>query len=169
MSQEPQSVTADLTFGAIAGTVATLALSGMSQLLYANESRPNRFREQWARRGQSATEVAAKKLAGAVGASPSKTQIKATEGAIHFGVGAGAGATYGAIRRHVPAPAITKGLGFGATLWLMADEGLNPALGLTPGPADFPWQTHARGLVSHLVFGLVTEGVLSLADYYRKR
>ncbi len=169
MSQEPQSVAGDLTFGAIAGTVATFALSGMSQLLYANASHTNRFREEWARRGQSATKVAARKLADTAGVRMTKQQELATEGAVHFGIGAGSGAVYGAIRNHIPAPAITKGLGFGASLWLLGDEGLNPALGLTPGPSSFPWQTHARGLVSHLVFGLVTEGVLSLADYYRKR
>ena len=30
------------------------------------------------------------------------------------------------------------------------DEGLNPALGLTPGPDRFPWQAHARGLAGHM-------------------
>lgn len=169
MSQNSPSIAGDLTFGAIAGTIATFALSGISNVLYAGESRGTRFREEWARRGQSANKVAVKKLANAAGVSLTKEQVVAGEGALHFGIGAGAGATYGAIRRHIPAPAITKGLGFGATLWLMADEGLNPALGLTPGPAAFPWQAHARGLVSHLVFGLATEGVLLVADHFRAR
>ena len=168
MSQQPPSVTADLTFGAIAGTVATFALSAVSQALHARENRVSWLREEWARRGQSANKVAVKKLASAAGVSLSKPQTVAAEGALHFGIGATAGATYGAIRRHIPAPAITKGLGFGATLWLTADEGLNPALGLTPGPTSFPWQTHARGLVAHLVFGLATEGLLSVADHFRR-
>jgi hypothetical protein len=41
------------------------------------------------------------------------------------------------------------------------DETLTPALGLTPGPDAFPWQTHARGLAGHLVFGTVANGVLA--------
>ena len=169
MSQQPQSFTADLTFGAIAGTLATLALSATSNALYANENRVSRFQEEWARRGQSANKVAVNKLADAAGVSLSKAQSKTAEGALHFGIGAGSGAVYGAVRRHIPVPGVVKGLGFGATLWLTADEGINPALGLTPGPAAFPWQAHARGFASHLVFGLATEGVLSVMDYFRSR
>ncbi len=169
MSHKPPSLTADLSFGAVAGTLATLALSAMSQALYANESRGTYLREEWARGGKSANTVAVNKLAKAAGVSLSKPQSKVAEGALHFGIGAGSGAVYGAVRRHVPGPAIAKGLGFGATLWLTADEGLNPALGLTPGPTAFPWQAHARGLASHLVFGLATEGILSVADYFRSR
>ena len=169
MPQSSPSLAADLSLGAIAGTLATFALSGMSNLLYANENRVSRFQEEWARRGQSANKVAVTKLASAAGVSLSKEQHVAAEGALHFGIGATAGATYGAVRRHVPAPAITKGLGFGLSLWALADEGINPALGLTPGPADFPWQAHARGLASHLVFGLATEGILSAVDYFRIR
>lgn len=44
------------------------------------------------------------------------------------------------------------------------DEGAVYALGLTPGPANFPWQTHARGLAGHLVFGAVTDATLSLLE-----
>jgi hypothetical protein len=54
-------------------------------------------------------------------------------------------------------------------MWLVADEGAVPALGLTPGPRAFPWQTHARGLAAQLVFGLVAETVQCVADYVRAR
>ena len=84
--------------------------------------------------------------------------------AFHYGLGTTSGAFYGVVRRHIPAPMPLRGLAFGAALRLVADEGLNPALGLTRGPSAFPWQTHARGLVAHLVFGLVAEGVLAAAD-----
>ncbi len=56
------------------------------------------------------------------------------------------------------------GLVFGLAFWLLIDEGANVALGLTPGPAEFPWQAHARGLAGHLVFGVATEAALALAD-----
>ena len=169
MSTESRSVAANLSWGAVAGTLATLALSATSSALYSRENWLSKGREEWARGGKTANRVAVNKLARAAGVDLSKAQATTAEGALHFGIGAGAGAAYGAIRPHVPAPGIVKGLGFGATLWLVADEGLNPALGLTPGPASFPWQAHARGLVSHLVFGLATEGLLTLADRFRSR
>ena len=167
MSQASQRITTDLTLGAVAGTLATFALSGVSQLLYANEWRTVRWRENWARGGKQATRVAAERLTQAAGLRPSEGQLAATEGAIHFGIGAGSGAAYGAIRPHVPAPAVARGIGFGVALWAIADEGLNPALGLTPGPTAFPWQAHARGLASHVAFGLATEALLTIADRLR--
>jgi uncharacterized membrane protein YagU involved in acid resistance len=55
-------------------------------------------------------------------------------------------------------------LAFGVAFWLLVDEVGNTVLGLTPPPAEFPWQTHIRGLAGHVVFGLVTETVLELAN-----
>jgi uncharacterized membrane protein YagU involved in acid resistance len=63
-----------------------------------------------------------------------------------------------------PARHLAEGAAFGAAVWLLVDEAANVALGLTPGPAKFPWQAHARGLAGHLTLGLVTEGVLQAAD-----
>jgi len=39
-----------------------------------------------------------------------------------------------------------------------------PAFGLTPGPNAFPLETHARGLVGHLVFAVTVDAVLSLLN-----
>jgi hypothetical protein len=44
------------------------------------------------------------------------------------------------------------------------DEGVVPALGLGGGPAEYPWQAHARGLATHLILGAVTDGVLDVMD-----
>jgi hypothetical protein len=52
------------------------------------------------------------------------------------------------------------GLGFGMAFWLLMDEGAVYALGLTPGPGAFPWETHARGLAGHLTFGAVADVTL---------
>jgi hypothetical protein len=47
-------------------------------------------------------------------------------------------------------------------LFLVQDEAVNAATGLSARPGQYPWQAHARGLVAHLVYGLVTDGVLRL-------
>jgi hypothetical protein len=44
------------------------------------------------------------------------------------------------------------------------DELVNPVLGLTPGPAAFPWQAHARGLGGHLAFGAANDTALRALD-----
>ncbi len=77
--------------------------------------------------------------------------------AVHYAYGTGTGAIYGAAVEL--APALTAGLGtpFGAAVWLAADEGLVPLLGLSKSPAEYPLTTHIYSLASHLVYGLTTE------------
>jgi len=158
--------TKNIGLGAAAGALATVALSGVTSTMYAREDRLARWREEQARGGKSAYEIAAEKAAGLAGIDLSREQRARAGLAIHYGIGMVSTAFYAAVRHQLPAPAVARGLGFGAALWLIADEGANPLLGLTPGPRAFPWQAHARGLVGHLVFGLAAEGALSVADRF---
>lgn len=57
-----------------------------------------------------------------------------------------------------------EGLLYGLELFLVQDEGLNPILGTSGGPTEYPWQAHARGLVGHLVLGAVTHATLNVLD-----
>lgn len=79
--------------------------------------------------------------------------------AVHYTHGSLSAALYGALAEHEPAVARGAGLPFGAALWLVADEGAVPALGLSEAPWAYPPSTHAYSLVSHLVYGLATEVV----------
>ncbi len=68
------------------------------------------------------------------------------------------------MRKRWPAAALLKGLPFGAAFFVVVDEFVNVALGLTPGPRAFPWQAHARGLGGHLTFDATSELVLEGLD-----
>ncbi|MDP9382790.1 MAG: DUF1440 domain-containing protein, partial [Chloroflexota bacterium] len=57
-----------------------------------------------------------------------------------------------------------RGLLYGAVLFLLNDEILAPVLGLASGPTAYPWQAHARGLISHVVLGAATDTVLDVLD-----
>jgi uncharacterized membrane protein YagU involved in acid resistance len=46
-------------------------------------------------------------------------------------------------------------------MFLIEDEVINPLIGAAAPPQDYPWQAHARGLVSHLVLGVAIEALLS--------
>ena len=148
--------------GAMAGVAATWLMGKVTSYLYAHESQRVREREDSARSGATAYEVAAEKIAGLAGKSLSKEQEQRYGQRIHWALGLGAGAAYSLLRDRVPAAALANGLLFGAAFFLLMDEGLVYALGLTPGPSNFPWQTHARGLAGHLAFGVTTDGALSL-------
>lgn len=124
----------DLFKGAIAGAVATFVMGKVTGYTYQHEDSVARRR----RRQYGA--------------------------AIHWALGIGAGAAYAVLRRRFQGLGSTAGAAFGTLFWTILDEGMVPALGLTPGPAAFPWQTHGRGLVGHLTFGTVTDGTLRILD-----
>lgn len=157
----------DALWGALAGAVATVALDKVTGALYERESRVDRFRENWARGGKSATEIAASRIAEASGSSLSREAESAAGHALHYALGIGAGALYGVLRRRMPAVRAGRGLLYGAAFWLVADEIAVPAAGLTPGPRAFPLATHARALLGHLAFGLAADAALSAADLAR--
>jgi uncharacterized membrane protein YagU involved in acid resistance len=57
----------------------------------------------------------------------------------------------------MPAATVAEGLPFGAAVWLIADEAIVPAAGLSRKPSEYPPSIHAYAFASHLVYGLTTE------------
>jgi hypothetical protein len=83
---------------------------------------------------------------------------KETAGTVaHYAMGAASGAIYGACAELAPGVSIGEGVPFGAAVWLIADEAIVPAIGLSKSPKNYPLSTHAYALASHLVYGLTTE------------
>lgn len=77
----------------------------------------------------------------------------------HYAMGVVSGGIYGLAAEVTPAATVGAGLPFGAAVWLLADEVIVPAAGLSKGPAEYPLSIHAYALASHLVFGVSTEAV----------
>ena len=154
----------DLLKGAVAGAVATFVMGKVTNYMYEHEDREARREEDDARGGRSSYEAAAEKAAAAAGTSLDRRQRAQAGSALHWALGIGAGAAYAVLRRRFQGLGAAAGTAFGTGFWAFMDEGLVPALGLTPGATAFPWQTHARGLVGHLTFGTVTDGTLRLLD-----
>lgn len=164
-SRTPEhSILTDAVLGALAGAAATWVMGQATSYLYQQESKAVREEEKEVRGGQTAYGTAAEKAAEMVGQELSEDQRKQYGSAIHWALGAGAGAVYGVLRHRLPRAGRGNGLVFGAAFWALIDEGANTALGLTPGPTAFPWQTHARGLAGHLVFGVAADTALRLTD-----
>ena len=83
---------------------------------------------------------------------------KEAAGAIaHYAMGVTSGAIYGAVAELVPLTTIVEGLPFGAAVWVIADEAVVPALGLSKRADEYPLSTHVYSFASHLIFGLTTE------------
>jgi len=84
------------------------------------------------------------------------------ENAIHYGLGIGPGVLYALLRRRIPVLQTGRGLLLGLLLFIINDEFLNTALGLSGLPEAYPPSTHLRGLVGHLVLGTTTELVIDV-------
>lgn len=162
--QLKRNALADAVIGAAAGVAASWVMGQATSYLYKHESKEAKQQEEETRDGKMAYGVAAEKAAELAGTELSDEQRKTYGSAIHWGLGVGAGAAYGAMRHRVPGVAWGRGIAFGLAFWLLVDEAGNTALGLTPPPQEFPWQAHTRGLAGHLVFGVVTETLFELVD-----
>lgn len=105
-----------------------------------------------------ATERVASALAeGVFDKKLTKAEKEAGGTAVHYAFGVGTGAFYGAAAELAPVLTAGAGVPFGAAVWLGADEGILPLLGLSKSPAEYPPSVHAYSLASHFVYGLTTE------------
>ena len=78
---------------------------------------------------------------------------------VHYGMGASSAAAYGVLAEVAPVVTIGDGTAFGTGVWLVADEVAVPAAGLSRPVREIPLTTHVYALVSHLVYGWITETV----------
>ncbi|HEV7254430.1 MAG TPA: DUF1440 domain-containing protein [Mesorhizobium sp.] len=154
------SLARDLAKGAVAGTIATFVLDRVDWFLHDLEPEEAR-RRTWAVRpeGKDPAHVIASRASEALGGEPLPQDHLAGH-LTHYAIGIAPVLAYAALRERFPAVTAGRGLAFGLAISLLEDETLNPALGLSAGPRAYPWQAHARGLASHLVYGLVAEAVL---------
>lgn len=86
---------------------------------------------------------------------------------VHYAIGIAPAIGYALLRDRLPMSGVARGALYGAGLFLTQDEVLNTVTGLGAKPQNYPWQAHARGLVAHTAYGIVTELALALADKMR--
>lgn len=159
------SIAADMMKGAIGGAIGVWLMDRVGWDMYLSED-PKAFRQEKEAQveGKYAAHVMVGHAAEAIGKELTETQQHKAGKMMHYGLGIMPGALYGALRQRVPAASTASGLAYGLGMFVMEDEIVNPLIGNTSGPMAYPWQAHARGLVTHLVLGAVTETVCSALD-----
>ncbi len=167
MNRRAQTLLADIAVGLFAGLVATQVTDlAQGPLQWLTPGRVER-QEKRVRPGDSSSLVAARQVADYLNRSPSQQQVALLGKAIHFGVGMTWGPVYGLLRRHGGLGPFGAGLVTGASMSLILDGGVVPALGLSASNRDYPVFTHVRGFLAHLVYGavvaLAAEGLGRLA------
>ena len=89
----------------------------------------------------------------------SETPKAVASEAIHWAFGAATGAAYGALAEFYPAATAREGATFGMTLMALTHEGALPAMGLAAEPAEQTTREKSSEMVTHVIFGVVTEVV----------
>ena len=77
----------------------------------------------------------------------------------HYMFGASTGAAYGIGAELFPSIVSAAELPFGAAVWVVADEIVTPALGLSKAAGSYSFSKHVYAFSSHLVYGVTTEFV----------
>ena len=164
-ANDTSRILADAAIGAAAGAAAVWVMDRVDWFNFLHEDQQARRRTQAVRPGgMDPAHVVANKLAGAMGRELEPKDNNPVGTAVHYSIGIAPAAIYGALRHQVPAITAGRGSLFGLGLFLAQDEGLNALTGLSAPPGAYPWQAHARGLVAHLVYGLVLDAALNAAD-----
>jgi putative membrane protein len=132
----------------------------MSEIRKPRDSSPGSSKEQ--NQVRTSDDPATVKAAQAVSRHVFDHELRDDEKAVagnlaHYGMGIVSGATYGAVADVFPAAAMGRGLLFGTVLWLVADEVVVPALGLSKPASEYPASTHLSAWVSHVVYGITVE------------
>ena len=153
MVMHTRSPVAELGLGLIGGYIGTRVMEPVSARLYELEAECDRQREEAVRPG-APYEMAARKTTRAIGLELAEPQVRAlgTYG-FHYGLGMGWGTVYSLLRGLRLHPLLAGPLA-GASLSIIVDEGLTPALGFSAPNSAYPLATHVRGIVAHLVYGL---------------
>jgi hypothetical protein len=151
--------------------VATWTTARLDDLLHRREGWGVRQREARAARTgghaehASSLDALADRLADRAGLVLSRRGEHLLGFALKYGVGMAVGAVYAVARRRGLADTLPVALGLGSGLGLLAEEALGSVLDLGPAPMTaLPWQTRARGLTDHAVFGAVAGIVLDALE-----
>jgi hypothetical protein len=105
--------------------------------------------------------LAGKRLAGWAGRDVTDAEAARISLILHRSLGLVYGMTAAALVRAGIRP-FQAGVVTGATAFLLVDEGLSSAA-FTPPPRAYPVESHLRGVVGHLTFGVAAGAMLAIA------
>ena len=158
MGQRRGSPIGDMVRGAMAGAAATWVMDQVTTSMLASQPPEVTEREKAARpNGQTSLENLVDRIADSFDLELT-ADLKATVTQVaHYGLGVVPGAAYGLLRHRLPFVGAAHGLLYGFALWAVNDEYLASRLGIAGPPESYPPEAHLRGLVGHLVLGVVTD------------
>jgi len=161
MKHEMQYRSGDVLKGAVAGLIGGLvAAFVMSEFQSVWNKLSGQEKQSGGEKQEPATVKAAEMIVeNATDHDLTDDEKKYAGPLMHYAMGSTSGAIYGAVSEVMPIARTGAGLPFGAAVWLVADDIVVPALGLSKPVTEYPISKNVYALVSHFVYGLTTEAV----------
>ncbi|CAN5154701.1 hypothetical protein BH20ACT9_BH20ACT9_02680 [soil metagenome] len=150
----------DVGVGAAAAYGAGKVMGAATTWFLERQSEASRRQEEELTPGGAPMAIA-RRLAGVVGTDLTDDQAMRAAVSFHRGLTTAYGVAAVALVRGGARP-LRAGVAVGTAAFLLVDEGVS-ALGVIPRPPAYPLESHLRGLVGHLTFGVATGGMLALA------
>lgn len=143
--------------GALVGYVASRTMDQATTWFHAQQSDQSKRREEEIAPGGTLVQLG-KQVGGALGRELGDDEAGQVGLALHRSLGAGYGVIAAVLARSGVRP-LTAGLAVGAAAFILVDEGT--ALSQF---AEYPVESHLRGVVGHGAWGLVAGALLSLVE-----
>ncbi len=150
----------DLAFGAAIGYCASRVMDWTTTWYRERQGEASRRREDEVAPGGGLV-LAGRALAGVVGREVTEEEAARIGLVVHRSLGVSYGITATALVRRGTGP-LRAGLIAGTAAFLLVDEGVNSAF-FTPPPQAYPVESHLRGIVGHLTYGVVAGALLATA------
>ncbi|WP_219417393.1 DUF1440 domain-containing protein [Pseudonocardia nigra] len=151
----------DVVKAVSAGAVGVWAMDVVTWWMYRRQDPAALRREEQTRvRGKDTAHAAARRLAELVGSDAARDEPNAAGLVIHYALGIVPAAVYVRQRRSRRWLRAGRGAVYGLLLAIANDEIAGRLLGITGPQRNYPWQAHLRGVVGHVVLGIVTEAML---------
>jgi hypothetical protein len=147
----------NLWTGALAGYAASRSMDAATSWFHARQSEASRRREEELAPGGALVQLG-KQLGAAVGRDLTDEAAGRVGVAVHRTLGMSYGLAASALVGRGMRP-VSAGLVVGTAALLLVDEGT-----ALPQMTAYPVESHARGVIGHMTFGLVTGGLLALTD-----
>lgn len=159
------NVIANMVKGAVAGAVGVWALDQVTWAMWNREDPEALEQERRARPdGLDPAHMMANRAAQAMGIELSPKQPNLPGLIVHYSLGVLPGSLYGVLRYEMGGLETGRGAFFGLGLGIFQDQLINSAIGTSGAPTEYPQEAHIRGLVGHVVYGVVTDTVLEMLD-----
>ena len=138
--------------GVVGGYVGTKVMNPVTTKLQELAPEADKAKEKAVSPG-SPYRIGVQKAAHLLGITLTEEQVETMASVSPYTVGIVGGLLYVGLRRSLRLNPLLAGLISAMALFVIVDEGLTPALGLSAPDRAYPMSTHLRGFLGHLAYG----------------